>query len=180
MGLLLGGQTLKQLLLGVGLILLCQLSLAEEAETPEIVFPPYENQKVVYEFFFDHPIKIYTALDWLRTHLITLDAEPYDIPPDFIDMKVVLHGTEVVTLAKKNYERYKEVVQRMRYYAELGVDFRVCAYSLREFDYKPKDMQDFIRIIPSAVTDLTHLQNQGYALIIPRMHDKTYTNEEIR
>ena len=173
-------QILRRCLLGIGLLFLCQAGTAKEVEVPEILFPPYEEQKVVYEFFFDHPVKIYGALDWMRTHFLTLDGEPYDIPPDFIDMKVVLHGTEVVTLAKKNYERYSQVVQRMSYYAELGVEFRVCANTLKEFDYQPSDMQEFIRIIPSAVTDLTHLQNKGYALIIPRVHDKNYTNEELR
>lgn len=140
---------------------------------------PYEAQKVVYEFYFDHPAKLNTALYWLRTHLKTLDAAPYDIAPDFLDIKVVMHGTEIVTLAKKNYPRYKELVQRMRYYAELGVEFRVCALSLEEFSYTQADMQDFVTIIPSAITDLAHWQNKGYALIIPRVFDKNFTLDEL-
>lgn len=148
-------------------------------DAPRFEYTPYDAQKVVYEFYFDHPAKISAALYWLRTHLKTLDEKPYDIAPDFLDIKVVMHGTEIVTLAKKNYLRYQEVVQRMRYYADLGVDFRVCALSLEEFNYAQADMQDFVTIIPSAITDLAHWQNKGYALIIPRVFDKNFTLDEL-
>jgi len=33
---------------------------------------------------------------------------------------VVIHGTEIVTVAHKNYDRYKDAVERMRYYVDLG------------------------------------------------------------
>lgn len=145
-----------------------------------MVYPPYGEQKVVFEFYFDNPAKLNAALYWLRTYLYVLGEKPYDIPPDFLDIKVVMHGTEVVTLAKKNYQKYTDVVERMRYYSELGVDFRVCALSLEEFGYKPGDMQDFITVIPSAITDMAHWQLQGYALIIPRVLEKHFTVDELQ
>lgn len=173
-------QILRPLL---GLLVALQLiiwpfeSIADDAAVFEQT--PYEAQKVVYEFYFDHPAKIHAALYWLRTHLKTLDDAPYDIAPDFMEIKVVMHGTEIVTLAKKNYHRYSEVVERMRYYAELGVQFRVCALSLEEFNYSQQDMQDFVTVIPSAITDLAHWQNKGYALVIPRIFDKNFTLDEL-
>lgn len=149
-------------------------------EIPELVQTPYEEQKVVYDFFFDHPIKMHSALFWLRTHLLTLSEQPYNIASDFLDIKVIIHGTEVVTLAKKNYPLYREIVERMRYYAELGVEFRVCSQSLLQYHYKPEDMQGFVKIVPAAVTELTHWQSKGYALITPTIPDKNFTVDEIR
>ena len=69
----------------------------------EIVYPPYEEQKAVFDFYFDHPAKIAGGLYWLLGMFHTLNEEPYGIAPDFLDVKVILHGTEIVTLAKSNY-----------------------------------------------------------------------------
>jgi hypothetical protein len=162
------------------LLMIAAISQIRADEVPEIIQTPYEEQKVVYDFFFDHPVKMHSALYWLRTHLFTLSENPYDIPTDFLDIKVIIHGTEIVTLAKKNYDRYGEIVERMRYYAELGVEFRVCAQSLLQYHYKPEDMQGFVKIIPAAATELTHWQSKGYALITPVIPDKNFTVDEIR
>jgi intracellular sulfur oxidation DsrE/DsrF family protein len=97
-----------------------------------------------------------------------------------MDIKVIIHGTEIVTVAKKNYEKYKTAVERMKYYAALGVEFRVCALAAQDYDYTEKDFQDFIKIVPSAITELAHWQQQGYALIRPIVMDKKFSVEEIR
>ena len=70
----------------------------------ERVQTPYKAQKVVYDFYFDMPGKIGAALYWLRAHIKPLGEAPYNIPPEFLDIKVVIHGTEIVTVARKNYE----------------------------------------------------------------------------
>jgi len=160
--------------------LVCWAGNGTDESGPKIEYPPYGEQKVVFEFYFNSPAKLSTALYWIRTELYTLGEKPYDIAPDFIKIKVVMHGTEVVTLAKKNYAKYRDLVERMRYYADLGVDFRICALSLKQFGYKPKDMQDFITIAPSAITELAYWQSKGYALITPRVSEKHFTVDELR
>ena len=162
------------------LFLISSSSWAWAEGGPSIEPPPYGEQKVVFEFFFDNPVKVGTALYWLRSLFNTLEGEPYDIAPDFLSVKVVMHGTGVVTLAKKNYKKYTDLVERMRYYSALGVDFRVCAQALKQYGYKPKDMQDFVTVVPSAIPDLVHWQLQGYALIIPQVFDKLFTVDELR
>jgi intracellular sulfur oxidation DsrE/DsrF family protein len=141
---------------------------------------PYEEQKVVFEFFFDHPAKINGALYWVRSLMTTLNNDPYGYAPDFLDIKVIIHGTEIAALAKKNYGIYSEAVERMRYYSQLGVEFKVCSVSAHEFGYQAEDLQDFVQLIPSAVPELAHWQNQGYALIVPKVWEKHYATEEIR
>ena len=141
---------------------------------------PYQEQKVLFDFYFDEPDKINSALYWIRSHMNPLMDAPYDQAPEFMQTIVVIHGTEIVTVAKKNYDRYKEAVNRMRYYAELGVKFKVCGLAMEDYAYTMSDFYDFIEVVPSAITELAHWQQQGYALITPIVMEKKYTIEQIR
>lgn len=141
---------------------------------------PYAEQKVVYDFYFDEPTKINSALYWIRSLMVPLGEEPYNQAPEFMDIVVVIHGTEIVTVAKSNYEKYKDAVERMRYYAALGVSFRVCGLAAADYGYLDKDFLEFIEIAPSAITELVHWQQQGYSLITPVVMDKKHSVEEIR
>ena len=141
---------------------------------------PYTEQKVVFDFYFDDPQKINSALFWIRSLINPLMDAPYGMAPEFLDLKVIIHGTELVTVARSNYERYRDAVERMRYYASLGVDFRICGLAAQDYDYDVGDFYEFIKVVPSAITDLAHWQLQGFALITPQVLEKKYTTEEIR
>ncbi len=149
-------------------------------ENSKLNFTPYEPQKVIFDFYFDHPDKINTALYWIRSLIGPLMDSPYNYAPEFMDIKVMIHGTEIVTLAKKNYNRYKTAVERMRYYDSLGIQFKVCSLAAHDFGYQDKDFYDFVQIVPSAITELAHWQMQGYGLITPRIYDKKFSTDEIR
>jgi hypothetical protein len=165
------------------LLLLTALLLPaqSQASSAEFVATPYaDEQNIVFDFYFDEPDKINPALYWLKALVDPLMAEPYNLSPDDINIKVIMHGTEVVALAKHNYERYKKAVQRMRYYADLGVEFRLCAMTARDYDYLPKDLQGFVQLIPSGLAELAHWQNQGYVLITPKIQEKRHAIADIR
>lgn len=161
------------------LILLCINNFAS-AEQARFVQTPYQEPKVIFEFYFDNPKKINAALYWLRSYVNPLTEEPYNYAPEFMDIKVIIHGTEIVTLAKKNFEKYKVVVERMKYYSMLGVEFRVCGLAAKDFGYKISDFQNFVKVIPSAIVELGHWQQQGYAIIKPEILDKKFSIEELR
>lgn len=164
----------------LSLIFLLGWSLVTQAG-PGIKYTPYtENQKVMFDFYFNDPNSIGPALYWIRSYLKPLLEKPYNQAPDFMNIVVVVHGAELVTLAKKNEKRYQTVVDRMKYYADLGVKFKVCALAADDFGYKVTDFQDFVDVVPSAITELAHWQQQGYAMIVPRILSKKYSNEEIR
>ncbi len=141
---------------------------------------PYSEQKVVYDFYFDNPEKINAALYWIRSLMNPLMDAPYEMAPEFMEIKVVIHGTEIVTVARKNYEKYKDAVERMRYYSSLGVEFKVCGLAAQDYDYDTDAFYEFIDVVPSAITELAHWQLQGYALITPTVVEKTLSIEEIR
>lgn len=157
------------------------LSTQSQASSAEFVATPYaDQQKIVFDFYFDDPQKINPALYWLKGLVDPLMAEPYNIAPDDMDIKVILHGTEVVALAKHNYSQYKKAVQRMRYYADLGVEFRLCAIAARDYDYVLNDLQDFVQLVPSGIAELAHWQSKGYVLITPKIQERHQTISEIR
>jgi intracellular sulfur oxidation DsrE/DsrF family protein len=164
----------------VALAWLCVGFLAPAQAAGKWVATPYAPARVVFEFYLDDPQKIGSALFWVRSLMNPLQAAPYNYSPEDLSIVVVIHGTEVVTVATKNEAKYQEAVDRMRYYADLGVSFKVCGQAAEDYGYAVKDFQDFIEVVPNAITELTHWQQQGYALIIPQIMSKTIDIESIR
>jgi len=144
------------------------------------VATPYAPARVMFDFYLDNPHKIGSALYWVRSLMNPLQAAPYSYSPEDIKIVVVIHGTEIVTVAKHNEAKYQEAVDRMRYYADLGVSFKVCGQAAEDYGYALKDFQDFIEVVPNAITELAHWQQQGYALIVPQIMSKTIDIESIR
>ena len=155
------------------------LPRAEEAVS-QVVQTPYSEQKVVFDFYFDAPEKINSALYWIRSLINPLMEEPYGLAPELLDIKVVIHGAEIVTVARKNYTLYRDAVERMRYYASLGVEFKVCGLAARDYDYDTDAFYEFVDVVPSAIPELAHWQLQGYALLTPVVMEKRFSIEEIR
>ena len=83
-------------------------------------------------------------------------------------------------MAQKNEAKYREAVERMRYYADLGVKFLVCGQAAEDYGYSVRDFQNFIEVVPNAIAELAHWQQRGYALITPRIYEKRLSIEQIR
>lgn len=164
------------LLLCFGLFALPTSALAQAT----VVQTPYKHPKALFDIYLDHPDKMGAALYWLRSFVNPLLEAPYAFFNDDMSVVVVLHGTELVTVARKNEAKYQDVVQRMRFYADHGVKFKVCGLALRDFGYTPADLQSFVEVTPSAMTELVHWQNQGYGLITPIVTDKKLSIDNIR
>ncbi|MGB5406219.1 MAG: DsrE family protein [Thiogranum sp.] len=162
------------------LMLMLLTTFTQADSGAEFVQTPYTEQKVVFDFYFDDPAKINSALYWIRSLMNPLMDAPYDMAPEFLDLKVIIHGTEIVTVASKNYDKYKDAVERMRYYSALGVEFRVCGLAAQDYGYRQGDFYDFIKVTPSAISEIAHWQLQGYALVTPVVMEKKFSTEEIR
>lgn len=162
------------------LYMMAALPARAEDAVSRVLQTPYTEQKVVFDFYFDEPEKINSALYWIRSLLNPLMEEPYGLAPEFLDLKVVIHGTEIVALARKNYAQYEAAVERMRYYASLGVDFKVCGLAAQDYHYATDDFYEFVDVVPSAITELAHWQLEGYAIITPQVMEKKHAIEDIR
>ena len=145
-----------------------------------LAYPEYQDPKAVFEFFFSDPRHIDSGLYWIRAYVNPLIEEPYNLAPEFMQIVVVIHGTEIVTLAKHNYAKYRDSVERMRYYASLGVRYKVCGLAAQDYGYDPDTFYDFVEIVPSAMAEVAHLQQQGFGLVVPQILDKRFSIEEIR
>ncbi|MGF1547874.1 MAG: DsrE family protein [Thiotrichales bacterium] len=168
------------LLVALGVSAVGTVDAEAAGESGRFVQTPYTQQKVVFDFFLDDPRKMGSALYWIRSLVNPLMEPPYSHAPEFLDLVVVVHGTEIVTLVQQNYGRYAEFVDRMRYYAQLGVKFKVCGMAAEDYGYQIKDFYDFVDIVPSALPELAHWQLQGYALITPFVLNKKLSIDEIR
>jgi intracellular sulfur oxidation DsrE/DsrF family protein len=156
------------------------LSPAFSEEKSKFVQTPYNSPKVLYDFYFDEPEKIRSALYWIRSLMNPLLDDPYNYAPEFMDIVVVIHGTEIVTVVKHNYKKYKDVVERIKYYHLLGVKFKVCSLASTDYGYSESDFFDFIELVPSAIPELMYWQAEGYSLITPKIMSKKYSIDEIR
>ena len=153
---------------------------AISARGGQLSHPEYLEPKVVFDFFFADPRHISGGLQWIRSYMNPLIESPYDMAPEFMQIVVVSHGTEMVTLAKHNYEKYRDSVERMRYYASLGVKFKVCGLAASDYGYNADTFYDFVEVIPSAMVEVADLQQRGYGLVMPVIHEKRFTIDEIR
>ncbi len=152
-------------------------------EKAKFVQTPYEAPfKAVVEFYFDEPEKIRSALEWISNIIYVLSREPYDfIPGEDIDIVVIIHGTEITTLVKKNREKYRDIWDRIESMEMYGVKFKVCSMAASLiYGYKPEDFPPFVELVPSAITELLYWQHKGYALLIPRVYERKKSVEEIR
>ncbi len=161
-------------------VLLLTFSASLFAEGATYTETPYKEPQVVFDFYFNEPDDIISALFWVRSFMNTLMDEPYNMAPEMMDIIVLIRGVEIVTVVKKNYPRYKAAVDRMRYFSALGVRFKVCGLATKSYDYTLEDFQDFVEVVPSAINELVHWQQQGYVLIQPTILSKKYSIEEIR
>jgi intracellular sulfur oxidation DsrE/DsrF family protein len=162
------------------LLLLAGLHWTPVQAQAKFVQTPYQKPKALVDIYLDDPQKLGSALNWVRGVMNPLTEAPYNMAPEDMNVIVLIHGTEIVTLARKNEARYHDVVQRMRYYADLGVKFKVCGLSMKDYGYTAADLYDFVEVTPSALTELMHWQMQGYALIPATVNDKRVSIEEIR
>lgn len=166
--------------IGTVLALLASLQAVPAGAQAKVVQTPYKHPKALIDVYLDDPAKLGAALNWVRGVMNPLTEAPYSMAPEDIPVIVLMHGAEIVTLARKNEARYHEVVQRMRYYAEMGVKIKICGLSMKDYGYTPADLYDFVEVTPSALTELMYWQNQGYALIPATVIDKKYSIEQIR
>jgi len=158
--------------LAVACIAVPGLARAQDAQEPygTAKFESYadiasiKQLKAVWDFNFQDPKTVAVVLNNLNALLkATYDFGPKEIDP--IKVVVVSHGPEVVLWAKKNYAKYKDIVDRAASFAKQGVRFEICRNDAAALGFKPEDLDGFVTVIPAGPYALTYWQNKGYAYI---------------
>ena len=121
--------------------------------------------RAVYEFFFPDPATVDLVLNSVKALMVaTGEAGPTDFEP--LRIVVVSHGPELVVWDRRNYAKYKTVVDRAASLAGQGVRFEVCRNAANALGLRPEDLHGFLHVIPSGPYALTYWQNKGYALVL--------------
>lgn len=129
------------------------------------------RQKVVYHINNDDARLQSLALGNMQNHINAIGK-------DNIDLKVVLHGDglalllypEALPKTKMRAANANEEVQaKISALKQLGVQFQVCATTLKGRNVEMKDLYDVDEkdIVPSGVAQVGILQSQGYAYVKP-------------
>lgn len=146
-----------------------------------INFSAFSQEKP--QFDSSLPDKISAVFDWtfenpkdsaMATNFLSNFIKAYDEfnPMGEYKLAVVSHGAEVLIFAKKNYEKYKDVVDRLKSMTQsYGLKVYVCRNTMRFFGLKEEDLQPFVVVVPAGVVELAKLQQEGYRLIPTVVHD---------
>ncbi len=120
--------------------------------------------KVVWDFDFADPKAVGMVFNNLAALLRAVnDYGPKEIDP--IKVVIVSHGPEVVVWDRRNYAKFKNIVDRAASFAQEGVHFEVCRNDAKALHLEPKDLYGFITVIPAGPYALAYWQAKGYALM---------------
>jgi uncharacterized protein len=120
----------------------------------------YKPQKVVYDVAVSSVEKVESVLDRASYLSQITGADPFDS-----SIVLVLHGPEIKYFAKKNYEQYKDLVQRAQSLTVGDViKIKMCKIAAAGQGFKPDDIHGFIEMVPMGDAEIIRLQNEeGHA-----------------
>jgi intracellular sulfur oxidation DsrE/DsrF family protein len=122
-----------------------------------------EQLKTVWDFNFSDPKAVAGVFNNVAALLkATSEFGPRSIEP--IKVVVVSHGPEIVVFAKKNYEKYKDIVDRAASFAKQGVSFEICRNAASAQGFTADDLYGFTTIVPAGPYALAYWQAKGYSL----------------
>ena len=118
----------------------------------------YKPQKVVYDVNVASVAAMTSVLD-RASHLSKITgADPFDS-----SIVLVLHGHEINYFARKNYKKYKELVDRAQsLVASEALMMKMCKLAAEGQGYKPGDIHGFIKIVPMGDAEIIRLQNEEH------------------
>ncbi len=79
---------------------------------------------------------------------------------------LVLHGPEVEIFARKNYTKYRHIVDRAaRLNAGGIIEVKMCRTEMRSRDIRDEDVPKFIEFVPYGPDEEERLQRRGYVYL---------------
>jgi uncharacterized protein len=132
-------------------------------------FEPYadidsvKQIKAVWDFNFVDPKAVGGVFNNVNALVrATQEFGPRDVEP--LKIVIVSHGPEVVVFARKNYAKYKDIVDRAAAFSQQGVRFEICRNAARAEGFAPEDLQGFVTVVPAGPHALAYWQAKGYSL----------------
>ncbi|MBF0610380.1 MAG: hypothetical protein G8345_02865 [Magnetococcales bacterium] len=129
---------------------------------------PYTPQKAVYHFNFSAPSQLEEGFRRVGNHVKTLEKHG-DLAKS--KLVVVINGNELHALARANQAVFPEIPATLAKLVQQGVVVRICGNAAQRRGYQVGDFYDLTTVVPAAVTEVTRLQNEGYAYIHLELSD---------
>ncbi len=141
----------------------------EKSAVLEISDSTYPSVKVVYDWNLQGPEAVNQALNYISNHL---KAYSQYSPFEEVKIVVVSHGPEVAIFTKQNYQKFKEVIERMKSFSEgYGIKFYVCYNAIRALGFSQEDVLPIAILTPAGVAKLAALEEEGYRLVPAVVHN---------
>jgi intracellular sulfur oxidation DsrE/DsrF family protein len=119
--------------------------------------------KVVVDAHFADPNAISVVLDTVTALMKECEQfGPYGTEP--LKVVIVSHGPELAVFAKKNYVKYKDIVDRAARFAKQGVKFEVGRTASAALGIATEDLHGFVTQVPSGTYALAYWAAKGYTL----------------
>jgi len=165
------GKTLATALLAGGIAFAPALAHAQGAGAPYGTshFESYadidsiKQLKTVWDFNFVDPKAVGVVFNNMSALMrATADFGPHELDP--LKIVVVSHGPELVVFAKKNYAKYKDIVDRAASMTKQGVRIEICRNAAAAQGFAPEDLHGFVTVIPAGPYALAYWQAKGYTM----------------
>ncbi|NTW95366.1 MAG: hypothetical protein HGB31_01935 [Erysipelotrichaceae bacterium] len=80
-----------------------------------------------------------------------------------LEIEILANSIAVKNLISVESNEYKDTLLNL----SKSVQFSACNNSLKALKIDPKDLYDFVKVVPSGVAELTIKQHQGFSYIKP-------------
>jgi intracellular sulfur oxidation DsrE/DsrF family protein len=157
----------------VSVALACSITslcaLADDAPYGQAKFSAYpdiesvKQLKTVWDFNFVDPKAVGVVFNNVNALMkAATDYGPHEEEP--VSIVIVSHGPELVVFARKNYAKYKDIVDRAASLAQHGVRFEICRNAAAAQGFAPEDLYGFTHVVPAGPYALAYWQAKGYSL----------------
>lgn len=162
-------RALAKIVMTVGCLLVAGPLFAEDPPYGKASFSAYadidsvKQLKTVWDFNFVDPKAVGVVLNNIGALMkATAEFGPHEIEP--LKIVVVTHGPELVVFARKNYAKYKDIVDRLASLSKQGVRFEACRNAATAEGFAPEDLYGFVTVVPAGPYALAYYQTKGYSL----------------
>lgn len=120
----------------------------------------YKPQKVVYDVHVKTIEALESVLDRASYLSKITGADPFEQ-----SIVLVSHGNEINFFAKKNYAKYKALMQRAQSLVESeALKIKMCKIAAQGKGYQPQDIHGFVEMVPMGDAEIIRLQyEEGHA-----------------
>ena len=140
----------------IAVLLLPVLSFAADAPFghAKVDNVDYKPNKVVYDVAVSSVKALSGVLDRASYLNKIYEANPFDS-----SIVLVLHGNEIPFFGIKNYNKYRELMDRAKSLVDSGnIRFRMCKVAAQAHGFAPKEIHGFVEMVPMADAEIIRLQ----------------------